>query len=112
MSQTKPSWNALCGIKNTVVSEHTDYKRTSKLIRHKWPVMLNIRWVNPRLYQILQTRFKYLRVAQAFKNKFNSEKTYSKKAKIRSGESRSVSLYLHAKFYTTDRAQIRKSYFS
>ena len=52
-------------------------KRTSKLIRHEWPVMLNKRWLNPRLYQILQNRYKYLRVAQAFKDQFSSEKTYS-----------------------------------
>ena len=59
--------------------------------------MLNIQWLNPRLYQILQTRYKYLRVAQAFKNQFSSEKTYSKKAKTRAGESRNVSLYLEKK---------------
>ena len=29
--------------------------------------MLNIRWLNPRIYQFLQTRYKYLGVAQASK---------------------------------------------
>ena len=37
-------------------------------------MMLNIPWLNPKLHQILQTRYKYLRVAQAFKNQFSSEK--------------------------------------
>ena len=45
--------------------------------------MLNIRWLNPRSYQILQTRYKYLRVAEAFKNQFSSEKTYSCKRDLK-----------------------------
>ena len=94
MSQTKPSWNALCGVKNTVI-EHTDYKRTSKLIRHKWPVMLNIRWLNPRLYQILQTRYKYLRVAQAFKNQFSSEKKHTRKRLKHAPGSRVASVFIY-----------------
>ena len=36
--------------------------------------MLNIRWLNPRLYQILQTRYKYLGVAQALKTKLALKK--------------------------------------
>ena len=67
-------------------------------------MMLNIPWLNPKLYQILQTRYKYLRVAQAFKNQFSSEKTYSCKLDLKrlkhslKGVRRLVSLYLHAKF--------------
>ena len=73
---------------------NTEIKRTSKLIRHKWPVMLNIRWLNPRLYQILQTRYKYLRVAQAFKDQFRSEKTYSCKLDLK-GLSHVASVFIY-----------------
>ena len=60
-------------------SLNTQIKRTSKLIGHEWPVMLNKRWLNQRLYQMLQNRYKHLRVAQPFKDQFSSEKTYSSK---------------------------------
>ena len=47
----------------TSYSKRREFKiGKSKLITHRWPVILNIRWLNPRLYQILH---KYLGVVQA-----------------------------------------------
>ena len=80
-------------------------------------MMLNIRWLNPRLYQILQTRYKYLRVAQAFKNQFSSEKAYSckldlKRLKHAPGSRVGLSVFIYTPNSKPQAAQITKSLFS
>ena len=74
-------------------------------------------WLNPKLYQILQTRYKYLRVAQAFKNQFSSEKTYSckldlKRLKHSLGSRVGLSVFIYTPNSKPQAAQITKSLFS
>ena len=108
-------------LRGHIQNEENWREENQMIIWHKWPVMLNIRyrWLNPRLYQFLQTRYKYLGVAQALKTDLALKKhTRVTKRDLKRPQTRArewrrlVSLYLHTKINSKPQAaQITRSFF-
>ena len=80
--------------------------------------MLNIRWLNPRIYQILQTRYKFLEVAQALKTNLALKKHTRvtrrdlKRLKHAPGSGVGLSVFIYTPNSKPQAAQITKLLFS